>query len=305
VKSIAGTTAGIAGLGLMGGSFARALGRLRASGAPFPKLIYACDRDPRPLEAARAQGIIDGSFPPEHMLPRCDLVFLCLNPSTLITFTERYMDFFKSGALLTDTAGVKRGAAGLAVRIRDDLDFIPGHPMTGVEGEGFAASENVVFAGKNYILTPVARNRPENLAALRELLRTLGFGRITETTPEDHDDKIAFTSQLCHVIAAALVDCEDDLSITRYGGGSFEDLTRIALLNSPMWTELFLENREKLLERIEGFEQSLDEIKTLISGSRAEELEARLAAVRKRRSGMLQTETRTAITGNGDNAFPS
>jgi prephenate dehydrogenase len=292
VKSIAGTTAGIAGLGLMGGAFARALSRLRASGAPFPKFIYACDRNPYPLETARAQGIIDGFFPPEHMLPRCDFVFLCLNPSTLITFTEQYMDFFKSGALLTDTAGVKRGAAGLAARIRDDLDFIPGHPMTGVEGEGFAASENVVFDGKNYILTPVPQNRPENLAALRELLRTMGFGRITETTPEDHDGKIAFTSQLCHVIAAALVDCEDDLSITRYGGGSFEDLTRIALLNSPMWTELFLENREKLLERIESFERSLDEIKALIGGSLAEELEARLAAVRKRRSGMQRTETR-------------
>lgn len=291
MKSLAGCTAGIAGLGLMGGAFARALGRLRASGAPFPRFMYACDRDTRPLEEARAQGIIDGFFPPEQMLPRCDVVFLCLNPSTLIAFVERYMDFFKSGALLTDTAGVKEGAANLAARIRDGLDFIPGHPMAGVEGEGFAASENVVFAGKNYILTPVPRNRPENLAALRELLCALGFGRITETTPEDHDGKIAFTSQLCHVIAAALVDCEDDLSITRYGGGSFEDLTRIALLNSPMWTELFLENREKLLERIESFERSLDEIKTLIGGRRAEELEARLKTVRERRSGMRRTET--------------
>jgi prephenate dehydrogenase len=114
----------------------------------------------------------------------------------------------------------------------------------------------------------------------------MGFGRITETSPEDHDGKIAFTSQLCHVIAAALIDCEADTGITRYGGGSFEDLTRIAMLNAPMWTELFLENREKLLGHIGRFERSLDAIKTLIEGDRAGELEPFLAAVRDRRQAM-------------------
>jgi prephenate dehydrogenase len=114
----------------------------------------------------------------------------------------------------------------------------------------------------------------------------MGFGRIVETTPEEHDRKIAFTSQLCHVIAAALIDCEDDPGITRFGGGSFEDLTRIAMLNAPMWTELFLENREKLLERIEQFEGSLDKLKTLIRGAAEEDLRETLRAVRERRSAM-------------------
>jgi prephenate dehydrogenase len=114
----------------------------------------------------------------------------------------------------------------------------------------------------------------------------MGFGRITETTAEEHDRKIAFTSQLCHVIAAALIDCEADTGITRFGGGSFEDLTRIAMLNAPMWTEIFLENRRELLARIEQFEGSLDVLKRLISEGGEKELEERLGLVRDRRSAM-------------------
>jgi prephenate dehydrogenase len=107
-----------------------------------------------------------------------------------------------------------------------------------------------------------------------------------ETTPEEHDRKIAFTSQLCHVIASALIDCEGDRGITRFGGGSFEDLTRIAMLNAPMWTELFLENRRALLERIEQFEGSLDKLKNLIRRGAEDELRETLQAVRERRSAM-------------------
>jgi prephenate dehydrogenase len=114
----------------------------------------------------------------------------------------------------------------------------------------------------------------------------MGFGRITVTTAEEHDRKIAFTSQLCHVIAASLIDCEADTEITRFGGGSFEDLTRIAMLNAPMWTELFQENRQELLARIARFEDSLDALKALIAGDDAVALEARLETVRDRRVRM-------------------
>jgi len=114
----------------------------------------------------------------------------------------------------------------------------------------------------------------------------MGFSRITEVTPAEHDRKIAFTSQLCHLIAAALIDCEADTAITRFGGGSFEDITRIAMLNAPMWTEIFIENRDALLERIEQFETSFDELKLLIKNTQAEELEKRLKSVRDRRTQM-------------------
>jgi prephenate dehydrogenase len=221
------------------------------------------------------------------MLPRCDLVFLCVNPSTLLRFLDAWMGAFKSGALVTDIAGIKGNiVAAVEKDLREDLDFIPGHPMAGSERGGFAKAGNCDFRGKNYILTPLARNKPENLEYLKSLIYRMGFGRITETTAAEHDRKIAFTSQLCHVIAAALIDCEGDREITRFGGGSFEDLTRIAVLNAPMWTELFIENRDCLLDRIRQFEESLDALKKLISAGATEELQERLGTVRDRRAAM-------------------
>jgi prephenate dehydrogenase len=293
VKPIEECGVGIVGLGIMGGAFAMALRRLRRFSGNGPEKqarpgrIRAFDKDGEVLKAALDRGVIDEAFTdPAALLEQSDFVILCLNPSALVAFAEKYMAFFKSGGLVTDIAGIKRRVADFAGRFREDLDFIPGHPMAGAEGAGFANAERVSFTGKNYILTPLERNKKENLLWFSDVIRRMGFGRITETSPEDHDDKIAFTSQLCHVIAAALIDCEDDAEITRYGGGRFEDLTRIAALNAPMWTELFLENREKLLGHIGRFEQSLDEIKALIEGSLTAELETRLAGVRDRRRGM-------------------
>jgi prephenate dehydrogenase len=276
------------GLGLMGGAVARAIRPLN------PRRILALDTDPASIGAAKAEGVIDDGWVNDEtgdaaaaMLGQCDLVFLCLNPEALIRFLEARMTDFRSGALITDIAGVKSGVVAVAEKtLRPDLDFIPGHPMAGSEKGGYAQARQCSFKDRNYILTPLKRNREENLEFLRTLIRRMGFGRITETTPEEHDRKIAFTSQLCHIIAAALIDCEGDREIARFGGGSFEDLTRIAMLNAPMWTELFLENKTALLRRIEQFEESLDDFKALIAEGRGEELEQRLDAVRERRSAM-------------------
>jgi prephenate dehydrogenase len=279
---------GIAGLGLIGGAVALALRNRCVIPRGGEGRLLACDTNPEALASALSAGIIDGGFSRAgDMLKDCDLVFICLNPSTLLRFMKENMAAFKPGALITDTAGIKgRIAAVMEKELREDLDFIPGHPMAGNERSGFDNAKYCDFSGKNYILTPLKRGRPENLEYLRDIIYRLGFGRITCTKPEDHDRKIAFTSQLCHVIAAALIDCEADTGITRFGGGSFEDLTRIAMLNAPMWTELFRENRVELLRRIEQFEGSLNALKRLISEGPAEELEKRLAAVRDRRSAM-------------------
>jgi prephenate dehydrogenase len=291
MKPIEDCTVGIVGLGLMGGAFAMALRSkniVPSPARPGEGRILGCDIDGGALDAAGSAGVIDEGFAsPGRMLGRCDLVFLCLNPSTLIEFMGARMDAFRPGTLITDIAGIKGGiVAALEDSLREDLDFIPGHPMAGSEKGGFARAEHCDFYGKNYILTPLKRNKPENLEFLKNLIYRMGFGRITETTAEAHDRKIAFTSQLCHVIAAALVDCETDTAITRFGGGSFEDLTRIAMLNAPMWTELFLENREALLERIGRFEESLDKFKNLIGAGRKGELRGTLEAVRERRTLM-------------------
>jgi prephenate dehydrogenase len=287
MKKLEECVVGIVGLGLMGGAIAKAL---RGNCGIEREKLFACDIDSEVLEAAKKEGLILEGFEPEKagdMLGCCDLVFICLNPSAVIRFLEQWESSFKRGSLVTDIAGTKTSIACAMEKLREDADFIPGHPMAGAEKGGFANSHLCVFNGKNYIITPLARNKKENLEFLKKLISLMGFGRITEVTPAEHDRKIAFTSQLCHVIAASLVDCEEDTAITRFGGGSFEDLTRIAMLNAPMWTEIFIENRAALLERINRFENSLDELKVLINGAKAGDLEKRLALIRDRRLSML------------------
>jgi len=277
---------GIAGLGLMGGAIAVAL---RETCSIAQERLFACDKDNETLNTAQKAGLISQGFEPERageMICSCDVVFLCLNPSAIISFIRKWENSFKPGSIVTDIAGTKGSIVACAENIRKDIDFIPGHPMAGAEKGGFANSRLCNFSGKNYILTPLSHNKPENIDFVKKLIYHMGFGRITEVTPAEHDCKIAFTSQLCHLIAAALIDCEDDIAITRFGGGSFEDLTRIAMLNAPMWTEIFIENRDALLDRIEQFETSLDELKLLINGAQAEELEKRLKSVRDRRTQM-------------------
>lgn len=151
---------------------------------------------------------------------------------------------------------------------------------------GFINAGNCNFYGKNYILVPSKKNKPENLVLLKQLIYGIGFTHIAETSAEEHDNKIAFTSQLCHVLASAMIDCEPDINIARFGGGSFEDLTRIAMLNVPMWTELFLENSDNLLQRIEQFESSLDKIKTSIAECQNKNLSDILNKVLHRRIAM-------------------
>ena len=284
MKPVEECTIGIVGMGLMGGAIAMALrGRC---GVAQSKLL-ACDTNGNSLSLAEKAGLIAKGWAGSRvgeMLAACDLVFLCLGPAALLRFLDTWEGSFKPGALVTDIAGIKEGIAVRAEKFRSDVDFIPGHPMAGAEGGGFAAAIRCNFHGKNYILTPLARNKPENMRFLNDLFHRMGFGRVTEIDAATHDRKIAYTSQLCHIIAAAIIDCETDTAIARFGGGSFEDFTRIAMFNAPMWAELFTSNREALLDRIQQFESSLDALKTLIQNGQTAELEQCLLRVRDRRS---------------------
>ena len=276
---------GFIGLGLMGGALAMGL---RKQG---PREIWGYDLNPAVIETARAQGVIDqgvwDSAGLQKMLPQCDLVFICLTPMATLAFLALYMEDFKPGAIVTDIIGVKEVVfKNLGNLLRKDIDYIPGHPMAGSEKEGFGGADDRIFKNRNYILTPLPANQPENIQLIRDIVTDLGFNHIVETTTEIHDQKIAFTSQLCHVIAAALVDCEDDLSITDFEGGSFGDLTRIAMINAPMWTELFMCNRKNLLDQIEKFEASLEVMKEMIRMDEKEELIDRLKSVREKRIAM-------------------
>jgi prephenate dehydrogenase len=289
---------GFIGLGMMGGSFAKVI---RAKLLVMPTdagKILALDSNRATLRSAIERGIVDEAFGPDaaaSMLKRCDVVFVCLYPAKTVEFLKKHRDDFKSGAVISDISGVKAGIIeALPGILRGDVDFICGHPMAGSEKEGFYYSSEYIFEGRNYILIPHPANKPENLAFFKALAGALGFSRITETDHASHDHKIAFTSQLCHVIASALVESAEDTKITAFGGGSFEDLTRIAMINAPLWTELFLANRGELLRHIAAFQASLKRISVFIEQADSEALCKCLEAVRLKRNAMSLTELKSA-----------
>lgn len=288
MRSLGGLTYGIVGLGIMGGSLAKAIRRNVLGGGAGRLLV--CNRSEACLSEAVADGVADGAFPlarVDEMLSACDFVFVCLYPRATLEFLEAHRGAFRPGAVVTDISGVK----GLFERelpgvLRDDVDFIIGHPMAGGEKEGYAASDADFFVGRNYILCPREGNSAEHLEEMRSLVRAMGFARITETTCSVHDDRIGFTSQLCHVIASALVLSASDEGITAFGGGSFEDLTRIAMINAPLWTELFVSNRDKLCAHIENFERVMEDFRRAIADGDTEGLRALLSETRERRVKM-------------------
>lgn len=291
-------TYGIVGLGIMGGSFAKAVRERVLCMSGSTGRILGCNRSTASLEAAKKDGVIDEAFQSgsvAQMLPECDVVFICLYPHATLDFLREHKNDFKSGAVVTDVSGVKGiFEDALPSLMREDVDFIIGHPMAGGEKEGYAASDARFFENHNYLLIPRASNKKENLEMMRSLVSAIGFTRITETTCEMHDYKIGFTSQLCHVIAGALVESAEDKGITAFGGGSFEDLTRIALINAPLWTELFISNKEKLVAHIERFQNCMEEFKRDIQSGNSAALCALLEDVRTKRTemGSIRTERR-------------
>ncbi|MFA6856422.1 MAG: prephenate dehydrogenase [Treponema sp.] len=289
-------TYGIVGLGIMGGSIAKSV---RANVLDIPGAsgkIFACDINMQTLNMAENGGVIDRLFLPrdaDKMLLCCDIVYVCLYPHATLDFMKEHRNFFKSGSVVTDISGVKTLLVeNVKNSLRDDVDFVIGHPMAGGAKEGYVNSDSTYFEGRNYILMPQTWNKKESLVLIKDLITAMGFSHIVETDYHSHDHKIAFTSQLCHVIAAALVESAEDENITEFGGGSFEDLTRIAMINAPLWTELFLSNKAELLGHIMNFERQLDIIKKYIESNDAEVLEKYLTDVRRRRMSMGTFVTR-------------
>lgn len=287
---------GIVGLGIMGGSFAKSIRENILCMSGSKGRILACNRSTASLESAKNEGVVDEIFTSDKvssMLPLCDVVFICLYPHATLAFLEEHKNEFKKGSIITDISGVKGiFEQKLPSILRDDIDFIIGHPMAGGEKEGYAASSSKFFINHNYILIPQAFNKIDSLKIMRSLISAMGFSRITETTCDIHDYKIGFTSQLCHVIASALVESAEDLGITAFGGGSFEDLTRIAMINAPLWTELFISNKEKLVKHIDRFEKCMEEIRKYIQEEDSDSLCKILDDVREKRTGMGSVRTK-------------
>lgn len=289
-------TYGFVGLGLMGGSLAKAITKYVLAEENSTGKIYAMDKNPSSLEDAILEKTIERGFSEREtkdMLSLCDVVFVCLYPKATGEFLAKYQEDFKSGAIVTDIAGVKGQLMENLNWKRSDVAFVPGHPMAGNEREGFTHASAEIFQKRNYIfMEPVVGGASSlefgknALETLKQLATSIGFGRIIETNAEIHDHKIAFTSQLCHVIASALVDSAEDTNVTAFGGGSFEDLTRIAMINAPLWTELFIADKKELVNHISEFQASLETIKATIENEDSEKLNGYLSNVRSRRIAM-------------------
>ena len=239
----------IVGLGLLGGSYAKAL---KKQGF----LVEAVTRSQSTIDYALEQGIIDGgaAFPDPEIIGRADFVVLAMYPQTLLDWVKAHQRYFKPGALITDVTGVKTCVVEpVQQMLRPDVEFIAAHPMAGRETLGVRNADDSIFRGANYIVTPTEKNTPQAIEACEELGRVLGFARVSRLTPEKHDEMIGFVSQLTHAIAVALMTCNDIEGLEKYTGDSFRDLTRIAKINDEMWSELFLANREALLEQMDQF----------------------------------------------------
>ena len=239
----------IVGLGLLGGSYAKAL---KKQGF----LVEAVTRSQSTIDYALEQGIIDGgaAFPDPEIIGRADFVVLAMYPQTLLDWVKAHQRYFKPGALITDVTGVKTCVVEpVQQMLRPDVEFIAAHPMAGRETLGVRNADDSIFRGANYIVTPTEKNTTQAIEACEELGRVLGFARVSRLTPEKHDEMIGFVSQLTHAIAVALMTCNDIEGLEKYTGDSFRDLTRIAKINDEMWSELFLANREALLEQMDQF----------------------------------------------------
>ena len=251
----------IVGLGLLGGSYARGLTK-------HGYRVTAITRDQSSIDYALEQGMIraGSAFVDEVLCAEADIVVFALYPHVFLEWVEQNQQYLKSGAILTDVTGVKSCVVDrIQGMLRPDLEFIAAHPMAGRERSGVENSDDSIFRGANYVVTPTAANTPDAIELCEDLGWKLGFARVSRLTPKEHDEIIAFVSQLTHCIALSLMTCQPtEQPLEDYTGDSFRDLTRIARMNDEMWSELFLLNKDALLEQMSLFQDELSKLKILL-----------------------------------------
>ena len=270
----------IVGLGLLGGSYARALKR-------FGFHISAITKEQSSIDYAISEQIIDeGSTTlDERIIGDADLVVFALYPKIFVEWIAQNQGLLKSGALITDVTGVK-GSIVYKIQdmLRPDVEFIAAHPMAGREVSGVENSTDKIFAGANYIVTPTEKNTSEAIETCLELGKLLGFSNVATLSPEDHDEMIGFLSQLTHCIAITLMTCNDKEDMEKFTGDSFRDLTRIARINDLMWSELFVANKAALLEQMDLFMDKFNELKTMLETEDIDRMRAMMRHSTERRT---------------------
>ena len=270
----------IVGLGVIGGSYARALSKQGYR-------VRCITKEQKDIDYARSLGIIEkGSTDvTAEFVSDAELIVFALYPHIFVEWVKEFQHLFRAGALITDVTGVKsRIVYDVQEMLRPDVEFIAAHPMAGRESSGVEYSDDSVFKGANFIVTPTDKNTPEAIAACRRLGEVLGFARISELSPEEHDRMIAFLSQLTHCIAVTLMTCNEAPMMEQYTGDSFRDLTRIAKINDVMWSELFLLNREALLSQMDAFSEEFDRFRTLLRNGDTDGMRATMRRATARRT---------------------
>ena len=264
----------IVGLGLIGGSYAKALIKKGYH-------VSAITRSADTIKYALENGIIsEGTTDIDpNMIGSADIVVFALYPQVFIQWLQDHQQHLKPGAVLTDVTGVKCSVAYTVQQLlRSDVEFIAAHPMAGKEVYGVENSDEKIFQKANYIVTPTEKNTEPAIVLCEELGRELGFARVSRLTPEKHDDMIGFLSQLTHCIAISLMNCNDTPGMEAYTGDSFRDLTRIARINDRMWSELFLCNREMLLHHMDAFSETFAAFRDMLE---REDVEGMREAMRR------------------------
>ena len=259
---------GIVGLGLMGGSLAKAI----SFGTEHT--VWGTNRSKEAVQKALFVGAIEKELTKED-LKECDLVIVSLYPQASIDYIKENASNFKKDAIVMDISGVKRYVCDALYEVakKNDFVFIGAHPMAGLHLSGFEHSTAKIFNNSSMILTPYEDTPWGYINTIKELFLKIGFTNIQMSTPDEHDKIIAFTSQLAHIVSNAYVKSPNALIHKGFSAGSYKDLTRVAYLNENMWSELFLENRDNLINEIDSIVNNLVQYKEAMENNDREKLE--------------------------------
>ena len=259
---------GILGLGLIGGSMARAY-------AVAGHTVYAADLDEITLSFAMLSGAVHGRLD-EETIPACELLLLAIYPGGSAKWLEDNGRLVDSGALVLDLCGIKQEVCKrcFPVARKYGFTFVGGHPMAGSHFSGFKYSRADLYKGAPMVLVPPRFDDIDLLQRVKDAMAPCGFGMFSVTTAEEHDRMIAFTSQMPHVLSNAFIKSPTARQHKGFSAGSYKDLTRVAWLNAPMWSELFLENRDNLLFELNTYLDSLTAYRDALEARDGERLTA-------------------------------
>jgi prephenate dehydrogenase len=257
----------VVGLGLIGGSFCKAIKKYT------DHHVIGVDVDANTLDLAISMEAVDEVIPMHRLdlLKRGDLVIVAIPPKDIVSFLLENKENFQKGAVVTDVCGVKEYIVNsVSEPLREaGIEFIGAHPMAGTEYAGFTFAKSNMFVNASYLVTPTEKTDREKLEKLKQLAYRIGFKTVLETTPEEHDKSIAYTSQLAHVVSNSYIRSTTLPKEKGFSAGSFLDMTRVARLDENMWCDLFLLNRENLLGEINQLMSHMNDLKVLIeSGDR-------------------------------------